>query len=193
MTSIVALIQDGITYFAADSLVVSVPSDYHDGGVSQTVRNEPKVFKKQDMLFGYSGSVRMGQLLQYQLEIPEYASGTNKLKYLVSKFIPALQACLSDGDFGREGLGGNILLSLEGELFTVGKGYAICNTADSYEAIGKSSEVATGSLYTSTYLDLPPLKRLYLALKSTERHTCVVCAPFMYITSEMDQPELLVE
>ena len=43
MTCIVAIVDEkGIVHFAGDSLVVKVPNDYHDGGVSQTVRREPK-------------------------------------------------------------------------------------------------------------------------------------------------------
>lgn len=191
MTCIVALVQDGVTYFAGDSLTVNVPHDFHDGGGSQTVRREPKVFQKNGMLFGYSGSVRMGQLLQYELDLPEYVPGTNKLKYLVSDFINAVQDGFEKAEFGREVLGGNILLAIEGELFTIGKAFHVCNTADHYESVGKASEVAIGSLHTTAQLGLPPLERLFLALKATERHTCVVSAPFTYITSEMEQPEIL--
>jgi hypothetical protein len=191
MTCIVALVEKGVPYFAGDALVVNVPNDYHDGGVSQTVRREPKVFKKNGMLFGYNGSVRMGQLLQYELDIPEYVSGTSKMKYLVSDFINALQSHLLKAGYERDGLGGNILLAIEGELFTIGKEFHVCNTADAYESIGKASEVAIGSLHTTAWLGLPPKGRLYLALKATEHHTCVVAPPFTYITSEMDQPELL--
>lgn len=193
MTSVVALIENGITYFAADSLVVTTPSQYHSG-VSQTIKQETKIFKKNNMLFGASGHVRMAQLLRYEFEIPEYTPGCDKMKYLVSCFVKGLQLCLIGSGFDLDGLGGNILLSLEGELFTIGDKWNICNTADKYDAIGKSSEVAIGSLHTTSQLEsLSPLQRLYLALQATEHHTCVVKSPYWFITSEMEQTELFPE
>lgn len=190
MTCIVALVENGITYFAADSFVGNVPSQF-SSHVSQTVRKEHKVWVRNGILFGGNGSTRMLQLLRYQMEIPEYTAGQDKMKYLVSVFIPALQDCFTNNEFHNEKLEGGIILSLEGELFTINDVFGICNTSDAYDAVGKASEVAIGSLHTTEQLKLPPKERLYLALKATERHTCVVCEPFVYITNEMDTAEPL--
>lgn len=191
MTCIVALVENGIAYVAGDSLAVNVPNDFHNGGVSQTVRHEPKVFRKGPMLFGFNGSVRMGQLLRYEFEVPEYPEGMDKIKYLVSRFIPSLQGCLKSADFDREGLGGNILMVWEGKIFTIGNAWHVCDTTDGYESIGKASEVAIGSLHTTAQLGLPPHERLVLALQAAQHHTCVVSVPFTFISSEMEQAELL--
>lgn len=191
MTCIVAIVENGIPHFAGDALVVTVPSQYHSK-VQQTVRREPKVFKKDGLYFGYNGSVRMGQLLQYVFVIPAYASGQDKVRYLVSHFIPALQGCFSQAKFQEEELDGGILLALEGELLTIGKDFSVCNTADPYAAIGQASEVALGSLHSTAQLGLPPRERLHLALKAAEHHTCVVSAPFTYLTGTGDSsPECL--
>jgi len=131
----------------------------------------------------------MIQLLRYKFDIPEYVTGRDKRAYLVADFAEALQNYLIKVNFHKDGLGGNLLLSWEGELFTIGEHLQVCNTADNYDAIGKSSEVAIGSLYTTAQLDLSPLQRLYLALKATEHHTCVVSSPYWFITSEMEQAE----
>lgn len=190
MTCIVALVENGIAYFAGDAFVGNVPSQYHSN-VSQTTRREPKIWARDGMLFGAHGSVRMLQLLRYVFDIPVYPSGKDKVQYLVQQFIPALQGCFDKNKFHDEELGGGILLSLGGELFTIGDGFNVCDTADGYDAVGKASEVAIGSLYTTEQLDLPPLQRLYLALEATEHHTCVVSKPFTYITSEMQEAEIL--
>lgn len=201
MTCIVALVDEqGLVHFGGDSLAVNVPNQYNSI-VSQTVRKEPKIWTRDGMVFGANGSVRMLQLLRYVLEIPPYHHigedkdhmGEDKVKYLVTKFIPALKDCFVKSGYQEEDceLRGNILLSLGKELFTIGAEFQICNTADGYESIGKAQEVAIGSLHTTNQLNLPPRERLYLALKAAERHTCVVSEPFHYINSEMEQAEPL--
>lgn len=192
MTCIVALAENGITYFAGDSLVVNPPNAFHSG-VSQTVRHEPKIWAREGMLFGANGAVRMLQLLRYHFEIPAYTPQQSKVAYLVRDFIPALQECFTKHEYSIDGLEGNILLSLQNELFTIGKEWNVCDTADGYDSVGKASEVAIGSLHTTARLvGLSPLERLYLALLATEHHTCVVSQPFMYITSEMEEPKPLL-
>lgn len=189
MTCIVALVNDGVVYIAGDSLVVSVPSQYRSE-VGQVVKQETKIFKKDGMLFGASGKVRMTQILRYNFSIPPYQH-QDKVQYLVQEFIPTLQMRFKEDEYEVDGLTGNILLALEGELFTIGDSLNVTNTVDGYDAIGKASEVAIGSLHTTAQLDLPPLERLYLALDAAEHHTCVVSRPFTYISSEMEQTDTL--
>jgi len=193
MTCIVAIVDtDGTAYFAGDALVVQVPSEFHSG-VSQTIRREPKVWARNGIGFGANGEVRMLQLVRYVLEIPEYTSDQNKIRYLVTKFIPAMQDCFLNNEYSPDKLHGNILMSLEGELFTIGERFDVCNTADPYDSVGKASEVAIGSLCTTAQLKLQPRERLLLALKAAQRHTCVVSEPFTFITNEMEEAEILAD
>lgn len=191
MTCIVALVDQGVTYFAGDSLVVTVPSQYHSR-VSQGVRHEPKIWAKDGMLYGGNGSVRMLQLLRYMHTPPAYVAGQDKVQYLVSTFIPSLQECCSENEYSVKELDGGILLAWEGKLFTINNEFGVNDTVNAYESVGQASVVAIGSLHTTGTLHLPPLQRLYLALRAAERHTCVVSAPFRYISSELtDSQELL--
>ena len=193
MTCIVALIHEGVPHFAGDSLVVNTPSQYNSN-VSQTVRKEPKVWAREGILFGANGSTRMLQLLRYVMEIPILSHpDQDSIEYLVTRFVPALQSVLLEDGYDEGKLEGNILIALRGELFTIGTSFQICDTADGYDSVGKASEVAIGSLHTTKLLNLPPQERLFLALKAAEHHTCVVSEPFMWITSDMGQPEILLE
>lgn len=190
MTCIVALVDNEITYFAGDAFVGNVPTQYNSNAV-RIIRKEPKVWARDGMVFGANGAVRMLQLLRYQMEIPEYIRGQNKIAYLVTKFIPALQDCFEANKYENEQIDGNILLSLDNEIFTIGKHFNVCDTSNGYDSVGKAYEVALGSLHTTGALDLLPLRRLYFALKAAERHTCVVSEPFTYVTSEMQEAEIL--
>jgi hypothetical protein len=190
VTCICAIIENGVPHFAADSLLVSVPGSPFSVKGSQTIRREPKVFQNNGLLFGIAGSARMGQLLAYVFEPPEYIPGQDKVRYMVSRFVKALQECFDKEKFTEDDRW-KFLLALEGELFEVDNDFAVCNTAATYEAVGLASDVALGSLHTTAQLGLPVRDRLYLALAAAEYHTCAVGEPFTYITTGMEQAELL--
>src|SRR5436305_5717111 len=92
MTCIVGVAEQGVVYIGGDSAAVS--------SYNKTVKRDPKVFKKGDLLFGTCGSVRMRQLLQYKLDIPVY-SGGDLMEYLVTHFINAVRDCFKDGGFAK--------------------------------------------------------------------------------------------
>lgn len=191
LTCIVAVIENGVPYFAGDAFAGNVPDSWYTSA-NQTIMRQPKVFRKGSVLFGFNGSVRMGQLVQHVFELPDYTPGQEKIQYLVAQFVPALQKCFGEAKFGEgDNLDGGLMLALEGNLFTMNKEFGVYHAADRYQAIGQGSIVAIGSLHTTAQLGLPPQERLYLALKAAERHTSVVSEPFTYITSEMDQAEIL--
>ena len=68
MTCIIGLEHEGSVFIGADSAV----GTYY---TIQRVRT-PKVFQRSQFLIGSSGSVRMGQLLQYSLEVEELTDKT---------------------------------------------------------------------------------------------------------------------
>lgn len=190
MTSVVAMLQDGIAYLGADSLLVNIPSQYHSN-VQQTVKRESKIFKKDGILFGANGDVHMAQLLRYKFSIPTYTQGRDKMDYLVASFVADLQTFLEKEHYPSDDLGGGILMIFGDEIFTISANFAVNNTADPYDAIGKTELVAIGSLYTTQQLNLSPKERILLSMRATERHTCAVAPPYWYISSGMDHPVII--
>lgn len=65
MTGIAALIERNKVYMAGDSAAVG-------GGHYLTSTANPKVFKNNGVLIGYTSSFAMGNALQYRLHIPPY-------------------------------------------------------------------------------------------------------------------------
>ena len=179
MTCIVGLVEDGIIYFGGDSVAVN--------SYSKTVKRDPKVFKKGDMLFGTCGSVRMRQLLRYRLDIPVYTGG-DLMEYLVNDFIDAVRQCFKQEGFAREEKGreegGKFLLGFQRELFYVDHEYDIGRLADPYHAIGCADDIALGSLYSTAHGGFEPLQRLEIALRAAEYHNTDVCSPFTFETSQ---------
>ena len=63
MTCVVGLIEDNTIYLGADSL--------GSNGHSKSEYRFPKVFQNGDFLIGYTSSFRMGQMLQYELDLSD--------------------------------------------------------------------------------------------------------------------------
>jgi len=75
-------------YLGGDSAGVS--------GLDVTIRKDPKVFKKDEMVIGYTSSFRMGQLLCFKLKIPKQPSKMDDYEYLCTLFVDAVRKCLKD-------------------------------------------------------------------------------------------------
>ncbi len=166
--------------------------------LSLTLRKDKKVFKKKDetgneWVFGFTTSFRMGQLIQYELILPlmEEKHRADLQGFMVTKFIPNLRKCLTDGGWSetksdRE-TAGTFIVGLLGRLFVVQSDYQVEEPADSFVAVGCGHDLAKGSLYTSQGMK-NPTKRVRLALEAAERFSGGVRAPFLYVESDISKP-----
>lgn len=69
-------------------------------GLSMTVRADTKVFTNGPMVFGFTSSFRMGQLLRHKLSIPKHYEGDVD-KWLCVDFIDAVRQCFKDSGYAR--------------------------------------------------------------------------------------------
>lgn len=83
MTCIVGYLNGGKVFMGGDSAGTA--------GYSQTIRADEKVFVKNKMIFGFTSSFRMGQLLRYSFEIPKHPKEKSDYEYLVTDFISAVK------------------------------------------------------------------------------------------------------
>jgi ATP-dependent protease HslVU (ClpYQ) peptidase subunit len=147
----------------------------------------PKVFINGDMLIGYTSSFRMGQLLQYKLNIPEYIEDMDDTDYLVSKFIPAVKECLKDGGYmkieNNQDSGGVFLVGFHGKVYQVDEDYQVLRCSDGFTAVGCGGSFAVGALSVilATTEDSPEKAILY-ALRVAGRFSAGVCAPYYVIS-----------
>jgi len=159
--------------------------------------HDSKVFIKTDargnpFMMGYTSSFRMGQLLQYDLVIPEYSQGS-VMQYMVSDFIKACRTCLKDGGYTRVDenteRGGTFLVACYGELFTIFDDFQVFRKGN-FSVIGSGEEPALGSLFTTQSLDMSPEMRVKTALDTAVYFTPSVRPPFdiLSIKSSVPQP-----
>lgn len=180
MTCIVAVADDGIVYMGADSASSAWGYNYVHS------RKDAKVFKLGEAVVGFTSSWRMGQVLHYELKLPEVPEGCELHEYMVRCFVPKLrEAAKAAGALttkeGTESLG-QFLVGLRGRIFCVESDFGVGEYMQDYAACGCGMMCAEGALYAAALL--PPLDRLRVALNAAAKHTEGVRAPFNYIQTE---------
>ena len=187
MTCIVGIRHDGKVTLGGDSAGV--------GGYCLTVRADEKVFKKHDAAgewwaFGYTSSFRMGQLIRFNLELPEVRPKPDALfEFMATRFIDALRRCLKDGGWAEKKFeqeaGGTVLVGFRGKLFCVEGDFQVGEPVDDYLAVGCGADVALGAMYASSELgsiQSDPDAQVLRALHAAERWSAGVRAPFHTVT-----------
>jgi len=174
MTCIIGLAQDGKAYIGADSAAAS------KWEVRQTLA--PKAFKCGPFVIGYTTSFRMGQILQFHLDV-QPQDGESDLEYMVRRFIVAARECLKDGGWAtienNKEEGGAFLVAYRGHIYEVGHEFYVIEAADGYEAAGCGAEYALGAM--AALADLEPEKRIRRALEIAAHFSGGVCGPFVVI------------
>lgn len=170
MTCIVGVADGENVWIGGDSAGVA--------GFAVTVRADTKVFVNGPMVFGFTSSFRMGQLLRHSLSIPKhYEDETDK--WLCTTFINAVRQCLKDGGYAttKDGAerGGIFLFGYKGRLYEVDSDFQVGEPVAQYAAVGCGDEYAHGNLFSSTG---KPEQRITQALEAAAHFSCGVSGPF---------------
>ena len=170
MTCIVALKDKEYLYIGGDRF----KSNSYSG------RNElqSKIFKKQDMLLGYSGFVRFGQIIEKYLELPIDTREIN-IDYVIMDLIPAIRKILEEYKYSSTDHNGSItgllLICYKGSIFQIQQNYSVLEYED-YDSIGSGEDYAEGALYClfNTYTELSPENKIKLAIGAASFHVVSV-------------------
>lgn len=172
MTCIVGLAVDGKVYIGGDSAGVS--------GWSLSLRADKKVFRNGEFLIGFTTSFRMGQLLAYSFSPPAPRDGQELHAYMATDFVWAVRECLKAGGIAERHneaeKGGDFLVGFRGRLFSIESDYQVGEEIGGFAACGCSRDIALGAIVATP--DLPPEKRIGIALSAAERLSAGVRAPF---------------
>lgn len=176
MTCIVAIEHDGKVYMGGDSASV--------GGWDLSIITHPKVFRVDDFLIGYTSSFRMGQLLEYNLDVPKNCDGDDETKYMITKFIPAVRECLKMGGYAKvdnnQEEGGSFLVGYRGKVYLVADDFQMTHHAHKFDAVGCGESYAKGALAAMEIND--PKKAILKALKIAGDFSAGVRGPY-YVQS----------
>jgi len=181
MTCIVGLEDEGKVYIGGDSAGV-------DSGWNYMLREDKKVFRNGKMIFGFTSSFRMGQLLQYKLKIPRpKKTDTDDFGYLCTTFMDALIKCFKDSGYAHVNnskvSGGTFLLGYKGKLYQVQSDYQVSRVLKPFDACGCGEPYALGAMEV-LYLDkkISPEEKILKALEVAETFSAGVRGPFNVVS-----------
>lgn len=136
--------KDNKIYIGADTL----------GSTSYTKSNrkDGKVFASGEFTIGFAGSYRMGQVLQYKLDVPLQSDSQGDHEYMSTTFIDAVRKLFEENgilgiDKDNKEFGGLFLVAYKNELYRIDYDFQVGIDKEGYSAIGSGGEVALGSLY----------------------------------------------
>ncbi len=175
MTCIVAVKRDGIVHMGADAASVSTSA------MITRAMFDSKVFRNGPYLMGCAGSARMSQILQYKLDLP---TPTGDLKhFLCTTLVDYIRQGLKDGGHSKvvnneESTDGDLLVAIQGRIFTLYSDYQVTEYMDPFGSIGCGREYALGVLHVN-YDKVESSKKLVKqALEAAEHFSIGVQKPF---------------
>jgi ATP-dependent protease HslVU (ClpYQ) peptidase subunit len=174
MTCIVGLAQDGKVYVGADSA--------SSNGWMTRATKLPKVFKVGAFIIGYTSSFRMGQILQYHLEVRPQGDESDD-EYMVLGFVEAVRECLKEWGFAKVDnnveTGGQFLVGYRGRLYHVDTDFQVNEMAGGFDACGSGQQFALGVVKVLEHL--PPRERITKALEVSAYFSDGVMGPFQIL------------
>jgi len=178
MTAIAGIVENGKVWIGGDSAGV--------GGLSLSIRSDPKVFINGEFVFGYASSFRMGQILEHMFSPPVPYENENGMAYMVKRFIPGVKDALKAGgyqhyDNGPE-MGGTFLVGYRGTLYEVESDYQVVRVRQSYAACGCGRDLILGSLHATEQYDLTPKDRIAMALDAAVAFSAGVRGPYTVLS-----------
>lgn len=177
MTCVVGYIDKSTSrvYIAADSAA----SD----GDCVSIRKDGKVFAVKDMLFGFAGSYRMGQILRYVDDIPHQQKFQEDHEFLCTTFVDYLVEKFDDSkslsnDNGCASLGQFLLVvAYRGMLYHIDSDFQVAIEDKPYCSIGSGSSYALGAMYALEGYRIKPEKRLSIAIEAAIQNSIGVRPP----------------
>ena len=151
------------------------------GGYDYDIREDKKVFKKGEIVFGFTSSFRMGQLLQYSLTIPEQHPNKSDFDYLCTDFMDAVIKCFKDNGYAKtkenEVSGGVFLLGYHGQLYTIYSDFQVSKTILPFASCGCGESYALGALAAMSH-NMKPEAKITKALEIAVSFSAGVKPPF---------------
>lgn len=179
MTCIIGLEHEGSVYIGGDSAGVSE--------LSLRVVAQSKVFINKDFIFGFAGSFRLGQILQYSLNPPKHVATKSDMAYLVNEFLDSVRLCFhSKGVLDKPentGVQGSFLLGYRGKLYEVDSDFQVIKIAVNYASIGCGSDLALGAMHVLSDIT-DPVERITKSLNAAEYFSAGVIKPYQILNTQ---------
>lgn len=155
MTVIAGIAKDNIVYIGADR-----GASDEDSIVSLL---SPKVYIRGDWIFGYSGSLGTGQLMQC-IVMPDILEGEDPFIVLRMDIVEALKVAIDSYGNDSSDHAADFIIGCKGRLFEFStEDWGVAEVKE--VAIGSGGAFALGSIYSTSHID-NPIVRLRTAIES---------------------------
>ena len=174
MTCIVAVkdLANRRTLMGGDAASVS-------GHLSGTIRDS-KIFRNGPYLIGNTGSFRVGQILRYDITLPEPGPEDETMAFMVSSFVDTLRRRMMELGVSAKkdsvDKGGNFLIAIRDRIFHIYEDFQVNERGEDFDAAGSGMEVALGALFVTP--DLGAEARVKVALDAADHYGSHVRPPF---------------
>jgi hypothetical protein len=182
MTAVVGLVDDGHVIIGADSASIQLD------GLEAISRADGKVFRKNHLLIGATGSYRIGQLLKHHASFgtpPLSASAAAFDNWMSTTFMAAIEQTFLNDSWKDQAKGGEFLVACKTYLYRILLDEGQYSRCTGYEAIGSGGAIALGSLYDSRNDSArSPMQRVWSALEAASHHNAGVIPPFRFYSTK---------
>lgn len=180
MTCIVAVEHEGKVWMGGDSAAS------RDDDIVR--RSNNKVFVTGDFLIGFSGSFRIGQLLQYAFKPQKQARNQADMEYMVVDFVDSLRRLLRDKGLLMEEKEGEahdseILIGYKSRIYVIESDFHVGLPTASYAACGSGAPYAMGAMYVLNEQLLSPQEKINIALSASAEYCTGVKPPFTILSA----------
>jgi ATP-dependent protease HslVU (ClpYQ) peptidase subunit len=150
----------------------------------------PKVFIKDKMIFGFTGPLRMGQILQYDFDIPKHPNSMDDYTYLISIFIDSLitkfeekkYATITDNAITASS---TFIIGYNKQIYKVEDNFQVIEINKDYQCAGCGEEFGLGAFWALDKMSIIPEDRIYLVLKCAAEFS-LVKEPFLIFKLSYD-------
>ena len=145
MTTIVAVVKDGVVTMGADSQVT-------DNDRRNSHPRMEKITKNNGYLIAGAGDATPCDVFQHIFVPPVPTSVERKdlYKFMIRKFVPAMREALDDAgwkpDPGDRDSGFSMLIAYDGEVFDIGSDFSVLLNGDGIYGVGAGAKYAIGAL-----------------------------------------------
>ncbi len=185
MTCIAGIVNNGVVYIGGDSAGIAGDSLRH--------RKDEKVFllknNLDNMVFGFTTSFRMGQLLRYGFRIPNQPIDMDDMEYMCTLFIDAIRNRFKNGGWlekrNEMECGGTFLMGYRGKLYYIGSDFQVGETSNSFDSVGSGREIAIGALHILSTIDnFSAEEKIMKSLETAEQYNSAVSGPFKIVNTK---------
>lgn len=184
-TCIVAIKDGNRIFMGADSQVSF-------GSGRQHPLAKPKVWQKDEALYGGTGDIRPIQVMEYNCVMPKPFETQKLYHFLVNNFVTVVRdtmrnaGCLHQhypglewvGDSGVEFIDALFLIAYQKKIFLLSRNFSIIEYKEGYGATGSGEEFAYGVLKATEDLNIKPFERVIMALEAAAQFNYGVSGPF---------------